>query len=158
MSNIDERIMMRRKQLGLSDVEVAKQSDLSIDEYWDVEHHADEIFDIPVRVVKKLCQILQCDLLSLLEISCDFCTAGKSYSQDYRLPRNELIRKRRTQKQLTIDELSDQVGFAPIEIQKLEADPEHVENWPFEFVQTLAEKLEIPLPILLGVKCSRCGQ
>ena len=66
--------------------------------------------------------------------------------------------KRRIERGLTTDKLGDEVGFYEIEIKRLENEPEHIESWRLEFVQRLSDSLGIPLPILLGVKCSQCGR
>jgi predicted transcriptional regulator len=157
MANVADKILKRRQQLGLRDVDVAKQSGIGIDAYWDIEHHADELFSTEISDIKKISEVLDLDLIRLLEIQCEFCSNKTSYMPDYRLPRNELIRKRRIERRLTTDKLGEEVGFAEIEIVRLENEPERIESWRLEFVQRLSESLGIPLPILLGVKCSQCG-
>ena len=157
MADIADKIREQRQQLGLRDVDVARQSGIGIDAYWDIEHHADELSITDISVIKKISEILGLDLIRLLEIQCEFCSSKTSYSSDYRLPRNELIRKRRIERGLTTDKLGEEVGFYEIEIKRLENEPERIESWRLEFVQRLAETLGIPLPILLGVKCSQCG-
>jgi transcriptional regulator with XRE-family HTH domain len=157
MADIADKILKRRQQLGLRDVDVAKQSGIGIDAYWDIEHNPDELSITEISDIKKISEILDLDVIRLLEIQCDFCSSKTAYASDYRLPRNELIRKRRIERGLTTDKLGEEVGFYEIEIKRLENEPERIESWRLEFVQSLSESLGIPLPILLGVKCSQCG-
>jgi len=47
---------------------------LSINEYFDVELHKNEIFDaVDLYNIKKMCAALKFDLLKLFEMSCAFC-------------------------------------------------------------------------------------
>ena len=43
---INERILSRRVELNLSDIDVALLSDLTYDEYQDIEFHSDEIITL----------------------------------------------------------------------------------------------------------------
>jgi transcriptional regulator with XRE-family HTH domain len=159
MTEVSDKIATRRKELGLTDTEVAQQSGLSIHEYCDIEQHANEIYtNVRIQAVKKLSDILRVDLLSLFEIPCAFCADDRNYTEEYSLPRNELIRKKREAKGLSTEELGDRIDFYGTEIEKLEAGPEYIESWPLEFIRKLADEIGVPLQILLSVKCMKCGR
>ena len=157
--SVNERIALRRKELGLTDVETARRCGLSISAYDDIERYAEEIFElVPLHSVKRLCDVLQVDFFDLLEIPCAFCEGGKSFVEEYRLPRSEVIRKRREAKGWSADELGDRVGFYEVEIHKLEQEPGHLESWRLDSIKELATEIEVPLQVLLGVKCRKCGR
>jgi transcriptional regulator with XRE-family HTH domain len=156
--NVTKKIVTRRKELGFTDKEVASQCGLSIHEYYDIELHSDEIFTVTsLRSVKKLCSILKFDFFELFEIPCAFCEENKAFAEEYRLPRNELIRKRRDWKGLSAEELGDRIGFHQAEIHKLETDPEHLESWPLSFILELASQLDAPIQVLLALRCKSCN-
>ena len=157
--SVNERIALRRKELGLTDVETARRCGLSISEYDDIERYAEEIFElVPLHSVKRLCDVLQVDFFDLFEIPCAFCEGGKSFVEEYRLPRSEVIRKRREAKGWSADELGDRVGFYEVEIHKLEQEQGHLESWRLDSIKELAAEIEVPLQVLLGVKCRKCGR
>src|SRR6185295_7223992 len=112
---VNEKIESRRKELNLSDVQVAQRSDLSIDEYCDIEWHEDEIFTVTdLREIKKLCSTLKLDFLELFEVRCRFCDDMQPYLEAYYLPRNNQIAKRRQELNISQDELGDKIGFETI--------------------------------------------
>jgi len=154
-----EKIIAQRQKLRLTDIEVAKQAGLSLNNYFDIEHHDEEIFLYPpLRKVKIICKILGLSCFELLNLSCNFCIDGKSYVEDYLLPRNELIKNRRKIMKLTTEKLGEYVGFHAIEIEKLEKDPDHIETWPIDFIKDLAKVINVPLQILLDIKCEKCNK
>lgn len=154
----NEKIKLRREELGLTDSEGARLSGLSIYEYGDVESYKDEIFNVvPLYHIKKLCLGLKVDFLTLFEMPCAFCQ-GDKYLMDYILHRNELIKKKREESGLSIETLGDKVGFFPIEIQNLETYTAHLESWVLDNIFKLSSVLKIPSQILIDVKCPKCGQ
>jgi len=157
--NVNERIKARRQELGLTDVEVAKQVGLSIHEYGDVEQHAQEVFEVAeLRAVKKICEVLKVDFLELFDMKCSLCVEGKRYLEDNSLPRNELIRKGRTEMGISQEELGDRVGFYEVEVQNLEGKLDHLETWVIENIKELSAVINVPLQVLLNVKCRKCGR
>ena len=157
MNAINERIKLRRMELGVTDVALAKEVGLSIEEYSDVERHADELFStVELHTAKKICESLKLDFFFLLKMRCAFCEEGRPYSDEYSRRRDELIRIRRNQLGLTVEALGDCIGFETVAVNNMESDPNYLETWPVRFIDDLADALDVPLQILVSVKCESC--
>lgn len=157
--DVNKKIKVRRKELGLSDTEVAYKVGLSIYEYGDVEQHAHEIFRVTeLRRVKEICQLLNYDFFELFDMKCFFCEEGKKYLEDYSLLRNELIHKRRMETGLSAEELGDRIGFEGTAVNEMEKDSEFLEKWPIDYIKDLSDVINVPLQVLLNVKCKKCGR
>jgi DNA-binding XRE family transcriptional regulator len=154
---INEKIKAHRQELGLKDTDVAQQAGMTIDSYWDIEHHTDEIFTVPsLAEVRMLCTILGLNCLELFALPCAYCEGGRIGAND-QLPRNELIRKRREELGLTTDELADQIGYYGMSIEAIESgDLAHLDSWVIDEVLHLATVLNLPPQLLLGFKCPKC--
>lgn len=156
--DLSEKIKSRREELGLSDVEVARASGLTIDSYCDIEWYPDELCEVvPLRAAKRLSSELRWNLLDLLEIPCAFCAPAGKFEVEYSLPPNELIRHQREKHGWSVDDLGNRVNYRGIEISELEADPNRIEDWCISDLKRLSEVLEVPLQLLLGVHCANCG-
>lgn len=156
--DVNEKIALRREELGLSDVEVARATGITIHSYCDIEWYPDELCQVvPLEAVKRLCSKLRLNLLDLLEIPCAFCKLAAKFDEAYSLPSNELIRHRREKHGWSLDELGERVNYLGVEINHLEADPDYIENWRIDDLKQLSKALEVPLQILLGVHCENCG-
>jgi len=139
-------IKSRREALGLTDVQVAEATGLSIHEYGDIERHADEIFTVTeLRQVRKLATNVGIELFQLFDLNCAFCEQQQSSQQEYSLPRNELIRRQRTALGLTQDLLGDEIGFEVVAIQDMETREDFLEDWSFELIRNLAKILKTPV-------------
>jgi transcriptional regulator with XRE-family HTH domain len=91
-----ELIKSRRVSLGLTDVQVAEKTGVSIYEYGDIEQHIDEISTVTeLGQVRRLCKALDLDMFQLVALDCAFCGQDQSFQRDYSGPRNELIRRQR---------------------------------------------------------------
>lgn len=156
---INEIIKNRRIELGLAESEITSFVGLMRSEYSDIELHEDEIFTvIKLCNVKKLCEFLGLDLFALLNLKCSFCEEGMPFAEEFSLPRNELIATRRRKMGISIDELAERIGFNEVEIENLEKNPDHLEAWPIDFIKDLASAIDVPIHILMDVKCSKCGE
>jgi len=154
---INEKIKQRRLELGLTDSEVARQTNMTIYEYGDVESHADEIFVVvPLYHVKKLINTLKTDFFDLFSIPCAFCEDGFTHFDEYWLRRNSLVKKKREMLGLSTDELGDKVGFFQTEIELVETYVAHLESWVIENIFHLANQLQIPPQVLLDIHCHKC--
>jgi hypothetical protein len=121
--------------------------------------YPDELCEaVALRSVKALCSILNLDAMQLLSIACAFCEEGKGFVADYNLSRNELIKHRRFALGLSAEELGNKVNYNVIEIQNLEGHPEYIENWRVHDLKALSDALAIPLQVLLGLRCNKCGR
>jgi DNA-binding XRE family transcriptional regulator len=156
---VHEKINARRQELGLNDMEVSERIGLSIYEYGDVEQHSDEIFLVTeLRYVKKLCKLLNFDFFELFDKRCTFCGKTHHYSDEFILPRNKLIHKKREEMGLSAEALGDQIGFEEWLINDMEADPDFLEKWPLKYIKNLSNMINIPFQILLSIKCKKCGR
>lgn len=156
---INEKIKARRLELGLRDLEAARQARQSIYEYGDIESYADEVFVVvPLYHVKKLCSVLKTNFFTLFEIPCAFCEEGATHQDDYWLRRDFLVHKKREALGLSTEELGDRVGFYGTEIELIETYTAHLESWVIENILELAAQLQIPSQVLLDVQCPTCGR
>jgi transcriptional regulator with XRE-family HTH domain len=149
MVDINEKILQRREQLGLSDVEVAEKADIGIYAYGDIESYETEATTlVPLPDLKRLCKVLDLELMELLDIPeqpLDALICSK--------PRNVLVREMREKKGLSQDELANQTGFYSWAITAIESDPNNLDSdsWCAEDIVILARLLDIPVQLLLGV-------
>jgi hypothetical protein len=80
-------------ELGMSENQLAEAIGISLDSYCDIEWHADELFTaVELRRIKKLAETLGIEIFELLSLQCPFCGDETVYIEEYRLPRNELIK------------------------------------------------------------------
>jgi transcriptional regulator with XRE-family HTH domain len=159
MEPVKRVIKAARERLGLTLDDTATQSGLSWNEYFDVELHGDEAFTVVhLRHLKKLCEVLQLGLLNLFGIECAFCGRHEQAAAVPPVPRDKLIRTRREAFGLTQDQVGDLIGFETVAIVDMEKDPDFLERWSVELIVELAGYLELPVQVLLGVRCSKCGR
>lgn len=152
--NVNERIAERRQQLGLSDIEVAERTGLSIHEYGDLEQHAEEPFEVvPLGRLRAVCDTLKLSLAELLPremLSCERSEASISLHEGRR---NAIVEARRKKLELSRQELGDRLGFPAETVKLMEEDPDFLERWPIGYVRDVARELGIPLHVLLGLPC-----
>ncbi len=157
---INEQIKSRRGELGLSEIEVARASGLTIDSYCDIESYPDELLTlVALRNVKMLCSALGINLLDLLGMPCAFCNRSECF-EDYQSSRSELIRQYRAREGWSVEELFGRfkrMRWARVE-EELETNPDQLENWRLGMILELAEILRIPPQVLLDVRCPKCGR
>ena len=157
--NISDIIEQKRMELGLKEEDVAQKIGVNLSSYLDLEWHDHEISTVAMlEKAKKLFDILKLDFFEMVELKCAFCQLHKTFEEDYQLPRNELIKKRRKNLPLTQDELGDIVGFSEATIKDIEKDPFYLEEWSIDDILILADALSIPPQILLDVKCKKCNK
>ncbi len=157
--DINQEIKRRREEIGLTDTEAASQVGLSIHEYTDIEQHADEIFTlVKLNTIKRICELLQLDIFDLFKMQCAFCEGNIQYLPCYSTPRNRLIRKRRLELGITEEELGERLGFEATAISNMERAPHFLETWPFNFIKELSTIINVPIQILMGIGCKKCGR
>jgi DNA-binding XRE family transcriptional regulator len=156
---IDEKIKARREELGLSDVEVAKVIGLGIAWYGDIEDDPKEIVTtVELSKIKQLCEILRVHFFDLFDMKCAFCQENQQYLPEFSLSRNELLYRRRTIMGLSEEDLGDQINLYAWAVKKLEAEPNELETCILETLQDLSRVLDIPLQVVLNVKCGKCNR
>lgn len=156
---INEKIKMRRIELGLTESDMSSRVGLTRSEYTDIELHEDEIISTTdLGRVKKICEVLGFDIFELLEQKCTFCVEGMPFAEDYSLPRNELIANKRRGMGISMEELGERIGFYEAEIELLEKDPDHLDTWPIDYIRDLAAVIDLSVQVLMKVRCNKCGK
>ena len=156
--DINKVIGSRRKELGLSEQQVADSIGVNLSSYLDIEWHEYELRKaVWLGKIKLLSQTLGLEMFELLSMECAFCDGSTAYLEEYRLPRHELIKVLREKEGLSQYELAERSDYYEKGIQAMEHDSEELERAFVEDVQDLVAPLKVPLQILLGVKCQKCG-
>ncbi len=156
---VHEKITKRRNELGISVRDAARGIGVSLEEYNDIEGHADEISTVThLSEVKQLCALLKCEFLDLFGMRCDFCTKSLRSDEELLLPRNELIRRRRELRGLSAFELADRLGCSEVAVEEMEGDEDFLESWSIDLIRNLAREIRVPLQILLKVRCKKCDR
>jgi DNA-binding XRE family transcriptional regulator len=157
--DINKVIESRRKELGLSEQQVADSIGVNLDSYCDIEWHEYELRKaVELRKIRLLSRTLGLGMFELLSMECAFCDGRTAYLHEYRLPRHELIKILREKEGLSQYELAERSDYYEEGIQAMERDSDYFERSRVEDVQDLVASLKAPLQILLGVKCPKCGR
>lgn len=143
---VAEAIRHARESKGLSDVEVAARSGLTIHEYGDVESYDDEASSVlTLKQLRSLCSVLGLDLYALFSLE----EPSSDHNRlDFR-ERHKVIAQRRKEIGLTQEQLGDRVGFEPYIIDRIERDPNFLEHWCLDNVLLLAKELNLPSRALI---------
>lgn len=157
--NANKTIEARRKELGLTENQVAEAIGTNLDSYCDIEWHADELCRaVPLRQTKKLAEVLDMDLFELVDVHCPFCVDKTAYLEAYRLPRNEQIKTARLSAGLSQKQFAERAEFSDVGIEGMEREPHFLDESTVESVRDLAATTNIPFQILTGWKCPRCNR
>jgi transcriptional regulator with XRE-family HTH domain len=143
---IANQIRARRLSLGKSDTEIATLAGLSIYEYGDVEQHADEFLTaLPLRAARKLCTVLQLDILQLIN-------REKAKGANCRLEkfRGALIREKRLALGQSVNDIAEHIGFADDTVISIETIPEFLDSLPIQVVLEVADRLSLSADIVLA--------
>ena len=152
-------IEARRKELGLSDMRLAHEMGISIDSYCDIEWHGDEIYSVvQLQRIKKMCDVLRLALFDVLGMECAFCGEKRDYSNDYQLPRHQLVKARRQKLGLTQAQLGDKANFQDYAIEGMERNPDYLELSTIESILELASQIDVPPQVLFRLKCLKCNR
>jgi transcriptional regulator with XRE-family HTH domain len=155
----NEILKKRRVQMGLSEQDVCLATGLSVHEYADIEDYPTEIIAVtPLEDVKAICRVLALDLLEFLDVRCPFCGRGVSCQDEYLGPRNQLIRTQRERYGLSRRELADRLGFEEFAVAEMEQKEEFLESWSIDLIEALAKALNLPIQVLLSLRCPKCGR
>jgi len=158
-TDANKTIEARRKELGLSDVQVAGEIGTNIHSYCDIEWHADEVYTVAeLQQIKRLCGVLCLNPFDLFGMQCAFCGEGKEYLKDYQLPRNQLVKERREKLGLTQEQLGDKANFYGYAIEGMERNSDYLERSTIESILELAAAIEVPPQILFHLKCPKCNR
>jgi len=147
LADLDPRkkIRKRREELGLTESEIAERVGISIYEYGDIEQHANELVSVsPLNVVRKLCNVLNLDMMDLLEIPADGSQVVSSEDG-----RDKLIRSRMETLGMSEAKIASRLGYEDAAISQLVSDPSFLETWPIESIARLAVALRISPTLLI---------
>jgi hypothetical protein len=178
---IARRFRQRMDELDLyvEDVEARAQVGNAT---WDLVESADDIDFHELRelwIIKRVVDALELNLLDMLELKCVFCAQDLEHWRELAsLPRNEIIRRRREELGLSMEGLLAKLGWmqwcversepdsrdpdwaerAIAECMAIEDDPDSVEQFSLTGAMHMAEVIEVPPQLLLGVRCPQCGR
>jgi hypothetical protein len=125
-------------------------------------------------MVKRVVGALELNLLDVLELKCIFCEKDQQRWGDLAgLPRNEIIRRRRQELGLSKEDLLTKLGWTQWyaetvrperpwvesimrEYRAMEDTPDSIEELNLDDVMHVAQGIEVPAQLLLGVRCLRC--
>jgi transcriptional regulator with XRE-family HTH domain len=153
------QVLSRRKQLGLTDIEVAMKAGISIASYGDIESYDDEIKDnVDLIVLKKLSSVLHVPIFDFLDLKCEYCSTSQGSVKLYQGNRSEIIKSARSALGKTQDQLADEIGFEVIAVQEMESDQYFLETWTADLIKILASAIKVPVQILMDIQCPECGK
>ena len=159
-TTVHDKIYERRSRLGPDVAEVAEHAGVTWNTLMDMEGGEEEIY-LGARLgeQKRVYQFLGLDILELFDLNCCFCREeGSAYEDLCGLSRNEIVRKRREALGLSQREFDEAAEFKEGAVERMEADPDYLDSFPIDELRYLADGLKIPLQLLLGTKCARCGR
>ncbi len=152
---VNEKIRLRREELGLTEAEVARHAGLSRSEYYDVEAYADEAFSVvELGNLRALCEALQMDPLALFDLGNSAGVVGDEAPGMKPLERNDLVRARRGALGMSEEQLADRIGFEVVAVNEMERNPAFLDGWPMQLIVELAAILGVPPRLLVNAQPS----
>lgn len=164
----------RSKELGIDDRRLATRAGVDSRRVADaLENDIDLEAILTVGEVKRMLQVLDLDFLTVFGIPCAFCSRQEAHVMELRLlPRNELIARRRRELGLSQEDLLAKLGIVdwfrkhserPWAQNRMrlwraiEDRPDSLDDLSLDQVRLLNKVLLVPMQLLVGVPCSRCG-
>ena len=128
---------------------------------------------LSVGEVKRILEVLDMDFLELFNLPCAFCRqADRHFVELQSLPRDMLIARRREELGLSQEELLAKLGitewfrrnsertWAQSRMRlwrTIEERPDSLDDLSLDQIRLLNRVLLLPLQLLLGVRCTKCG-
>jgi ribosome-binding protein aMBF1 (putative translation factor) len=129
----EKAIRERRIRLGLADTSVAEKVGLTIDQYDDVEQHADEFLtNISMLCARRICAVLGFQLRALLLLP---------PQQPRKQPRSSIVKEAREAKGLSTLAVAELIGFEEHVIRSSEEKEEHLDFLPVGVIFELEKAL-----------------
>ena len=153
-------IEVRREEFGLEMVDVANQIGWDVRAYQDLEGNGDDYLICcgSLREAKTVASFLDLDFLTLCGLSRSNHDDDEELARWRSLPRHELVKTRRVELGLSVDDVSKRAGWGDAGewgerlLQGAESDPDYLDNEVSTAdVVDLALALEIPPELLLGL-------
>ena len=149
-----QKIILARERLGLSQLDVSRETGITISEICDIEDYDNEIYSVSdIEDVKKLLTFLKLNFMDFFNIKCVFCSGKYSVCECFF---EDLFENKMNENSLTIKKLANSVGFEEIVIKKIKYDKSYLSKWSLELVKDFSEAIDIPIQILLDLKCPKC--
>ena len=143
---IASQIRARRLFLCKTDTEIATLAGLSIYEYGDVEQHADEfVTALPLHAARKLCSILELDLLHVVD-----CGMAGDAHQKIETFRGAFVREKRLALGLSVNNVAEHIGFSDETVNSIETTPAFLDSLPIQVVLEVADLLSLSADIMLA--------
>jgi transcriptional regulator with XRE-family HTH domain len=137
---IGRYLKQKRSELGFSDVELAKEIGITVSSLNDVEDIDEN--DIQYLTIQQL--ITMCHVLKIRPID-----IYQAIISDFKkLSIQEIIKKRRDEKGLSIEKLAELIGYNSSLIESIENN-ENLNEFCLNFLKNIANELDLPFEFLL---------
>jgi transcriptional regulator with XRE-family HTH domain len=148
MQNI---IRDRRLSLEMEQMDVAKRAGISIGVYTDLEEVDGDVFDsISIAELKRICSILNIDIISLVEHDLLVEDVDIMLSISRCSMRNEIIKNRRKELGISDADFSEIIGFNECVIQIIEDFRNGIDLFPMDTALNISRSLNLPLRLIVG--------
>lgn len=160
--------------LGMEEVDARAQVGIAVDDLVESADDAEFYGVWGLWMVKRVVDALELSLLDVLELKCILCEKDQQrWHQLAGLPRNEIIRRRREELGLSKEDLLTKLGWTQWyaetvrperpwvedvmrDYRAMEDSPDSIEELNLDDVMHVAQGIEVPARLLLGVRCPRC--
>ena len=134
-------IKARRSELMLSEASVAAMSEMTVDEYADLERNpTDAYMTVSLRQLDLVGRALDLPLIKLLQLLP--CTQPLQHAS---------LRLLRETRQISISDLSEEIGISEEWITRAERDPCTLRDWVLDPVLALAHSLNVAVSCILDL-------
>jgi transcriptional regulator with XRE-family HTH domain len=132
VTRANEVIRSARERLGLTSEQAAARAGLTVDEYGDLEHHADEVVSaVSLATARRICGLLNITLSELL-IAEQLLVPGKAggTSSGSTRPRHRVAHQMRVAKGASIGDVANAIGFEEAAVRQGESADEYLDALP----------------------------
>jgi hypothetical protein len=159
---IDDPVLAARAQVDPQRAAYALESDIDLEAV------------LSVGEVKRMLTVLDLDFLDVFGIPCGYCRrVDEPFAELRSLPRDALLAKRREKLNLSTEELLARLGVTRWyeenserkwaqdrmrQWQAIEDGPDSLDGLSLDQVRLLNRVLGLPLQLLLGARCPKCGK
>ncbi|WP_306598735.1 hypothetical protein [Geothrix sp. 21YS21S-2] len=142
---ISQAIRDKRLELGFSESEVAKAAGISLDSYWDIENHDEEIYlSVSFEEAAILCRKIELDVLGLIRESNPLLPFLLDTEYEGEAGEN-WFHQRRMELGWSLEELNDYLGFKSEFLNELDVSPFAWKSLSISDLIRLCICLKVPL-------------
>jgi transcriptional regulator with XRE-family HTH domain len=154
MTRANEVIRRARERLGLTEQEAAARAGLSVDEYGDLEQHADEVVSaVSLATARRVCKTLNIALTELLAaeslLAAAKTTAG--VQSPTARPRHKLVQQQRITKGASISDVANAIGFEDAAVKQGESTDDYLESLPIRVLIDWARYVDLDAGVMLAL-------